>query len=57
MTKLAYQTIRRYEGMNDAYSQFLAWERTSSDNLLVKKTYVKIAGDLVAGACGGVVCK
>ena len=35
--------------MNDAYSQFLAWERTSSDNLLVKKTYVKIAGDLVAG--------
>jgi len=23
--------------MNDAYSQFLAWERTSSDNLLVKK--------------------
>ena len=43
--------------MNDAYSQFLAWERTSSDNLLVKKTYVKIAGDLVAGACGGVVCK
>ena len=31
------------------FEQFLLWERASRDTLEVKRTYIDMAGDLVAG--------
>lgn len=36
-------------GAPDSFSQFLLWERSSRDSLDVKRVYIDMAGDLVAG--------
>jgi hypothetical protein len=36
-------------GATDSFSQFLLWERSSRDSLDVKRVYIDMAGDLVAG--------
>lgn len=51
---LANETVPRLKkiamsGAPDSFSQFLLWERSSRDSLDVKRVYIDIAGDLVAG--------